>query len=124
MGALGTAKRWRTMPWMVTFFFILVVPLGGVSIFFIFIQPIVIGTYCTPCLIAALAMLVMIPLTIDELGAMMQYMARSVRAGRPLIRTFFKGGPDLGDAEKGKFEARRTTRGQSAAAVWGVTLPW
>src|SRR5262249_26088594 len=30
MGAMGTATRWRTMPWMVTFFFILVVPLGGV----------------------------------------------------------------------------------------------
>ncbi len=30
---------------MVTFFFILVVPPGGVSIFFIIIQPIVIGTY-------------------------------------------------------------------------------
>jgi hypothetical protein len=33
MGAMGAASRWRTMPWMVTFFFILVVPLGGVSIF-------------------------------------------------------------------------------------------
>jgi hypothetical protein len=41
MGAMGTASRWRTMPWMVTFFFILVVPLGGVSIVFIIIQPIV-----------------------------------------------------------------------------------
>lgn len=37
MGAMGTANRWRTMPWMVRFFFILVVPLGGVSIFFIII---------------------------------------------------------------------------------------
>src|SRR3546814_21148072 len=62
MGAMGSAKRWRTMPWMVTFFFILVVPLGGVSIFFIMIQPVVIGTYCTLCLIAAAAMLVLIPL--------------------------------------------------------------
>lgn len=31
MGAMGAATRWRTMPWMVTFFFILVVPLGGVQ---------------------------------------------------------------------------------------------
>ncbi|WP_246206062.1 vitamin K epoxide reductase family protein [Propylenella binzhouense] len=96
MGAMGSAKRWRTMPWMVTFFFILVVPLGGVSIFFIIIQPIVIGTYCTLCLIAAAAMLVMIPLTLDEVVAMGQYMLRSVRAGRPFWRTFFHGGPDVG----------------------------
>ena len=34
MGAMGSAGRWRMMPWMVTFFFILVVPLGGVSILF------------------------------------------------------------------------------------------
>jgi len=66
MGAMGSAARWRMMPWMVTFFFILVVPLGGVSIFFIIIQPIIIGTYCTLCLIAAIAMLIMIPLALDE----------------------------------------------------------
>lgn len=124
MGAMGTASRWRTMPWMVTFFFILVVPLGGVSIFFIIIQPIMIGTYCTLCLIAAAAMLVMIPLTIDELGAMMQYMARSLRTGRPFLRTFLRGGPDLGDQEKAKTEAPLTLRGQFAAATWGVTFPW
>lgn len=83
-----------------------------------------IGTYCTLCLIAALAMLVMIPLTLDELGAMSQYMTRSVRAGRPLLRTFLQGGPDLGDSEKGKVEAPRSLRGQLAAAMWGVTFPW
>jgi hypothetical protein len=83
MGAMGSAARWRMMPWMVTFFCILVVPLGGVSIFFIIIQPIIIGTYCTLCLIAALAMLIMIPLALDEVVAMGQYMMRSVRAGRP-----------------------------------------
>lgn len=124
MGAMGSAKRWRTMPWMVTFFFILVVPLGGISILFIVIQPIMIGTYCTLCIIAAVAMLVMIPLTIDELAAMMQYMARSLRAGRPFWRTFFKGGPDFGDEEKGSAQAPATLRGQLAKACWGVTVPW
>src|ERR671922_1937599 len=94
MGAMGTASRWRTMPWMVTFFFILVVPLGGVSIFFIIIQPIMIGTYCTLCLIAAAAMLIMIPLTLDEVVAMGRYMVRSVREGRSFWSTFFRGGPE------------------------------
>jgi uncharacterized membrane protein len=98
MGAMGTATRWRTMPWMVAFFFVLVVvPLGGVSIFFIIIQPIVIGTYCTLCLLAALAMLVMIPLTLDEVVAMGQYMQRSVRgAGRSGALSFVAG---LGQTE-------------------------
>jgi nucleoside-diphosphate-sugar epimerase len=125
MGAMGTAARWRTMPWMVTFFFILVVPLGGVSIFFIIIQPIMIGTYCTLCLIAAVAMLIMIPLTLDEVIAMAQYMLRSVRAGRPFWRTFFQGGPEPsgGTDEKDPGFSAPITK-QIIAAVQGVTAPW
>jgi nucleoside-diphosphate-sugar epimerase/uncharacterized membrane protein len=125
MGAMGTATRWRTMPWMVTFFFILVVPLGGISIFFIIIQPIMIGTYCTLCLIAAVAMLIMIPLTLDEVVAMGQYMLRSVRAGRPFWRTFFRGGPEPnGETDKNDPGFSAALVAQSAAAVRGVMVPW
>jgi nucleoside-diphosphate-sugar epimerase len=125
MGAMGTATRWRTMPWMVAFFFVLVVPLGGVSIFFITIQPIVIGTYCTLCLLAALAMLVMIPLTLDEVVAMAQYMQRSLREGRPFWRTFFRGGPEpRGGVDESDPGFTAALGAQSAAAVRGVTVPW
>jgi nucleoside-diphosphate-sugar epimerase/uncharacterized membrane protein len=125
MGAMGTATRWRTMPWMVTFFFILVVPLGGVSIFFIIIQPIMIGTYCTLCLIAALAMLIMIPLTLDEVVAMGQYMMRSVRAGRSFWPTFFQGGPDPAASTDQKDPSFSAPLGsQTTAAIRGVTVPW
>ena len=112
------------MPWMVAFFFVLVVPLGGVSIFFIIIQPIVIGTYCTLCLLAALAMLVMIPLTLDEVVAMGQYMQRSVREGRPFWRTFFRGGPEPnGGVDENCLGFSAALLAQSAAAVRGVTVP-
>jgi Vitamin K epoxide reductase family/SPW repeat len=124
MGAMGSAKRWRTMPWMVTFFFILVVPLGGVSIGFIIIQPIMIGTYCTLCLIQAFAMLVMIPLAIDEVVAMSQYMVRSRSAGRPFWRTFFQGGPDDAAQRDDNPGFGSPISTQAAAAVWGVTMPW
>ena len=125
MGAMGTATRWRTMPWMVAFFFVLVVPLGGVSIFFIIIQPIVIGTYCTLCLLAALAMLVMIPLTLDEVVAMGQYMRRGVREGRPFWRSFFRGGPEPnGGVDENCLGFSAALTAQSAAAVRGVTVPW
>jgi nucleoside-diphosphate-sugar epimerase/uncharacterized membrane protein len=125
MGAMGTAARWRTMPWMVTFFFILVVPLGGVSIFFIIIQPIVIGTYCTLCLIAAFAMLIMIPLTLDEVAAMGQYVLRSVHGGRTFWRTFFQGGPEpLGGLDKKKPGFSAPLKWQIESAVRGVTIPW
>jgi hypothetical protein len=124
MGAMGAATRWRTMPWMVTFFFILVVPLGGVSILFILIQPVVIGTYCTLCLIQAFAMLVMIPLALDEVIAMGQYMLRSLKAGQPFLRTFLIGGPDPAARPDDRPGFEAPLRTQIAAATWGVTVPW
>lgn len=124
MGAMGSAKRWRTMPWMVTFFFILVVPLGAVSIGFIIIQPIMIGTYCSLCLVQAFAMLIMIPLAVDEVVAMGQYMMRSHRAGRPLLRTFLQGGPDPASTSDEEREPKGPFAAQARAALLGVTWPW
>src|SRR3546814_18868967 len=66
MAVMGTRDRWRTMPWMVTFFGILVIPLGVVSISFIISQPIIIGTWSTLALIDATPMLSMIPFALDE----------------------------------------------------------
>lgn len=60
-GIVGSTRRWRTMPWLVLLFGLMIVPLGVVSITFIVIQPILIGTWCTLCLIAAAAMLIQIP---------------------------------------------------------------
>ena len=124
MGAMGTATRWRTMPWMVGFFFILVVPLGAVSIFFILIQPVIIGTYCTLCLIAAFAMLVMIPLALDEVIAMGQYMLRALQAGEPFWRTFLMGGRDPAARPDDRPGLAAPLQSQFAAAAWGVTVPW
>ena len=123
MAVMGTRDRWRTMPWMVTFFGILVIPLGAVSIYFIIIQPILLSTWCTLCLVAALAMLIMIPFALDEVIAMGQYLYWSKCRGRPLIHTFFKGGPVEGGSEDNSDSLA------SPAAFWadttrGLTLPW
>lgn len=123
MGAMGDKRRWRTMPWMVTFFGILVVPLGVVSIYFIIIQPIAIGTWCTLCLLAALAMLIMIPFAIDELVAMGQFLVWSRRSGKSLLRMFFMGGAlDGGKEDKGS--DLDSVRSSVTAMFQGVTLPW
>lgn len=124
MGCMGSEKRWRTMPWMVTFFFILVVPLGAVSIGFIIIQPIMIGTYCTLCLVQALAMLIMIPFAVDEVVAMGQYMRRSLHAGRPFWQTFFRGGPDEEDRPDHSPRFEGPVPLQAETAVLGITVPW
>ena len=90
-GIMGDRRRWRTMPWMVALFGFMVVPLGGVSIFFIIIQPIWIGTWCTLCLIAAAAMVIMIPYSLDEIIASAQFVKERRRAGRPLWHVFWHG---------------------------------
>ena len=116
MGVMGGRARWRTMPWMVTLFGIVVVPLGVISIYFIIIQPIMIGTYCTICLMAAAAMLIMIPYSLDELVAMGQFLVLNTRRGRPFWRSFFRGDALPGgskDSHPG-FDASLAAIGKSA----------
>jgi nucleoside-diphosphate-sugar epimerase/uncharacterized membrane protein len=124
-GIIGTSQRWRTMPWLVVLFGVMIVPLGAVSIAFIIIQPIVIGTWCTLCLIAAAAMLVQIPYSLDELVATGQFLRRRQRAGRPLLRIFFTGdtddGPDRPDDEHFDRSPIKTARDMVRG---GMTLPW
>jgi len=70
MALMGDSRRWRTMPWMVAGFGLVVVPLGIVSIVLVIMQPVVVGAWCTPCLATAVLMLAMIPLALDEVVAM------------------------------------------------------
>ncbi|WP_218132424.1 vitamin K epoxide reductase family protein [Nitrosomonas sp. Nm33] len=124
-GMIGSARRWRTMPWLVILFGIMIVPLGIVSIFFIIIQPILIGTWCTLCLIAAMAMLIQIPYSIDELIATGQFLYRRKKQGRSLLHVFFQG-----DTDEGKWESIEDNFVQRPSKIFkeilegGVTLPW
>ncbi|WP_459617929.1 NAD-dependent epimerase/dehydratase family protein [Bordetella sp. 2513F-2] len=95
-GVVGSRARWRTMPWLVVIFGLMIAPLGIVSITFIIIQPIVIGTWSTLALIGAAAMLVQIPYSLDELLATCQFLQRRRRAGRSLLRVFLFGDTDDG----------------------------
>lgn len=125
MGYMGGTNRWRTMPWMVGLFGLLVVPLGIVSITLVIMQPVAVGTWCTICLITAVAMLVMIPLTLDEVVAMLQFLVRRLREGAGFWRVFF-----LGDTVGGGSPDERSPdwggalRKTGPASAWGVSLPW
>jgi hypothetical protein len=125
MAWMGGATRWRTMPWMVTFFFILVVPLGVTSIILVTLQPVVVGYWCSLCLLTALIMLVMIPFTVDELVAMGQFLKQSVREGKPFWRTFWVGGTlEQENADKRTPRYGSPPSSLLPAAAWGVTMPW
>ncbi len=124
MAVMGDARRWRTMPWMVAAFGIVVVPLGAVSIFFIIVQPIVIGTWCTLCLIQALAMLVMMPYALDELVAMGQFLKDAKRRGKPMWRTFFKGDAMEGCRQDDTPEFTGSLSHMAQQGLRGVNVPW
>jgi len=124
VGAIGSAARWRTMPWLTVAFGVMIVPLGAVSIFFIVIQPILIGTYCTLCLIAAAAMLVQIPYSVDELVATFQFLRRRHEAGQPWLRIFFTGDTDEGATRRSSEDFEQGPRAiLREMLTGGMTLP-
>ena len=82
------------MPWLVLLFGLMIAPLGITSIFFIIIQPVVIGTWSTLALIGAPAMLIQIPYSLDELLATLQFMRWRMKAVRSWLRVFLFGDPD------------------------------
>lgn len=123
MAVMGTRDRWRTMPWMIMGLAILVVPLGIISIYFIIIQPVLLGTWSTLALGAALAMLVMIPFMLDEVIAMLQFLLWAKRQGKSIIRTFFKGDAIESGSEY-DVDTQASPRLFAVDAARGVTLPW
>jgi uncharacterized membrane protein len=95
-GLLGGTRRWRTMPWAVLLFGVLVVPVGVVSIVLVVLQPLAVGAWCFLCLITAVVTVFMVSPAVDEVVATGQFLLRARREGRSFWRTFWKGG----DAEE------------------------
>ncbi len=124
-GFLGDQRRWRTAPWVVILFGLMIVPLGAVSIFFIIIQPIVIGTWCTLCLVAAVAMLLQIPYSFDELLASGQFLLERRRQGQSLLQAFLFGDTIEGGSEGPRDEFAAPVRTVIRESLGGgVNLPW
>jgi hypothetical protein len=124
-GAVGDRRRWRTMPWMVFLFGLLIIPLGVVSVSFIIIQPPLIGVLCTLCIIQAAVTVVLIPYSIDEVLATAQYLWRAKKAGEPFWRTFWMGGPALSENQTpGPDLARPAGVLLKDFLTGGVNYPW
>ncbi|RPJ62685.1 MAG: vitamin K epoxide reductase family protein [Acidobacteria bacterium] len=130
-GFMGARNRWRTMPWMVLMFGVLVVPLGVVSILLVIMQPVAVGAWCTLCLVTAFAMLVMISPALDEVVAMWQFLLAARREGKPLWRTFWVGGTleqypsaDPADSAAATRLGQRSIEQQIFAALDLKNAPW
>lgn len=123
-GAIGDQRRWRTMPWLVLAFGFLVIPLGFVSVGFIIIQPTIIGALCLLCLIQTAITIILIPYSVDEMIATLQYLAQSRRIGRSLWRVLLYGGPALREARSRGGEIGPVGGMIRDFVKGGVSYPW
>ena len=131
-GLVGSRQRWRTAPWLVLLFGLMIVPLGMTTILFIVIQPVVLGTWSTLALVGGAAVLLQIPYSLDELLATGQFLRRRAKAGKPWLRVLFLGDTDdlsvtddarpLQDPED-EFDRPPGTV-LRAMVGGGVSLPW
>ncbi len=119
----GGKARWRTSPWGVFLFGILVIPVSLVSVILIILQPVVVGSWCFLCLITAICMLLPIPLAIDEVIASWQYLKQN--KDKSFLSLFFFGG----QCSQAKTDQRTPSMNAPLldlckASLWGVTFPW
>ncbi|MEP9355692.1 vitamin K epoxide reductase family protein [Xanthobacter sp. KR7-65] len=130
-GIVGSRARWRTMPWLVILFGLMIAPLGVTSILFIIIQPVVIGTWSTIALFGAAMILIQIPYSLDELIATVQFLRRRSKAGQNWLRVLLFGDTDVQQATSSTSEPTRTDEFDRAPLpviknmfAGGVNLPW
>lgn len=119
----GGKARWRTSPWGVLVFGILVIPVSLVSVILIILQPLAVGTWCALCLATAVCMLVTIPLAVDEVIASLQFLKNSKE--KPFFSLLFTGGK----CPEAKTDHLTPTLDQPLskickASLWGITFPW
>jgi uncharacterized membrane protein len=116
-GVYGSSRRWRTQPWVVVLFGLMVIPPGVTSIVLVMLQPIVVGAWCTICLTTAMVMLLMIPPAIDEVVATGQFLRQSKLQGKSLWNTFWCGGEGIGSTETTPIQIQR-----SGSFSWNLFL--
>jgi uncharacterized membrane protein len=88
-GAIGGRERWRTMPWLVVLFGLLVGPLGAISVVLVILQPVLFDAWCTLCLVTAMISVVMIGPALDEVLASIQHIKRSRALGEGVWPAFW-----------------------------------
>jgi len=123
-GFLGDRARWRTAPWMVVLFAILVLPLGVTSITLVITQPTIVHHWCGLCLIAAVGLLTSVPLAVHEIIAMGQFLLEAKREGKNFWRVFFMGGTVSGGGQPDPDRRGYSLAQRWVASVQGVTIPW
>ena len=126
-GVLGDARRWRSKPWLVLSFGLLVLPLFLTSIALMIMQPIVVHAWCGLCLVMLAGMLLMVTLALDEVIAALQFLLHAYQRHQSLEslwRTFWHG--ETSEDRQGDAASEGSAHQQShiATPFTGFTPPW
>ncbi len=124
IGFMGSRARWRTAPFIVVSFVLLVIPLGAASILLVIMQPVVVGAWCGFCLINAAALLISVPLAVHESIAVGQFLVLAYKQKKKFWPFFWLGGNVLGYGGKDPDRKRWSIRQRWAASYQGISLPW
>jgi len=81
-GVIGGQGRWRTTPWIVLLFGLVVGLLGLGSVLLLIAQPVLFHAWCTLCLISALISICLVGLAKDEVLASLQHLKREHARGQ------------------------------------------
>lgn len=88
-GLIGKTDRWKTKPWIVILFGVAVGPLGLVSVALVIFQPVLVGAWCTLCIVTAILSVVMISPAMDEVLASLQHLQRVKKSGGNVWKAFW-----------------------------------
>ncbi|HEY9677735.1 MAG TPA: vitamin K epoxide reductase family protein [Drouetiella sp.] len=122
-GFMGDRARWRTAPWIVVLFAMVVLPLGVTSIILVITQPIFVGSWCGLCLCAAVALMTSVPLSVHEAIAVGQFLVAAKKQNKNMWRIFWMGGTVIGSGKQDPDRMNFTLLQRCAASVQGVNLP-
>jgi uncharacterized membrane protein len=114
MGCEGDVQRWRTRPWAVLIFGILVIPVSIVSTILIILQPVVVGAWCFWCLLTAFLMVIMIPLALPEFVACIHFVHQNWKR-KPLHKLLLHGHDSHGSKHANSSQKK---------ILQGVSFPW
>jgi Vitamin K epoxide reductase family len=123
IGFMGDRARWRTAPWIVVMFALLVLPLGVTSIVLVITQPIFVGAWCGLCLIAAAALMTSVPLSVHEAIAVGQFLFEANRQKKNMWKIFWLGGSVVGSGKRDPDRRNFSFAQRCAASVQGVNVP-
>ncbi len=124
IGFMGSRARWRTAPFIVVSFVLLVLPLGATSILLVIMQPVVVGAWCGFCLINAAALLISVPLAVHESIAVGQFLILAYKQKKNVWQFFWLGGSVLGYEGKDPDRTYWSIRQRWAASYQGISVPW